>query len=371
MEPERKIEKLLQAYAKKRRAQAAEPFALNPGTRQRLHAELARKSSPEANAEAEADSLSLWQLFRQQWAFLVTFALAIFLVSTLILPTLSSAKHKAQRVSSMSNLREIGDAIQMAANDNRGKLPATLDALTNGFLPARVLSDPQSGQPFIYIAGGQNLDELGSNTVLAYSPSNQNGGAVLFADGRVEYMNRDRLLALTTPETMEPVVARDTASLQESPAALSAPSIQFAVGEPFTNLYVVAQSSVVLAKFQLQLSNETVVIHDLDGSTYTGSLIASANAESTKNASEHQNLQSNGIYAFQVAGTNLTLNQGVVFTGTLISRTNNLLAADYFDHGPTTPHPAKTGHQTSGPRILQITGTAIIGGTNRIEINAK
>ena len=43
MEPERKIEKLLRAYAKKRRAQAGDPLTLHPATRRLLQGEVARR----------------------------------------------------------------------------------------------------------------------------------------------------------------------------------------------------------------------------------------------------------------------------------------------------------------------------------------
>src|SRR5579871_5200823 len=43
MEPERHIEKLLRAVAKKRREQSGEPFELNPAARQELLREAARR----------------------------------------------------------------------------------------------------------------------------------------------------------------------------------------------------------------------------------------------------------------------------------------------------------------------------------------
>jgi hypothetical protein len=193
MEEERKIEKLLRAYAKKRRADAGDPLKLHPARRRQLQEEARRR---EAKPD-EDESLSLWALFRQQWAFLLGFALIIFFAAAMFLPALSSAKKKAQNISAMSNLKEIGVAAQMAAADANGTLPASLDALTNSLVSATVLTDPQSGRRFIYAAGGALLDRLQSNAVLAYSPEDINGRAVLLADGTVEYANRKRFTELT------------------------------------------------------------------------------------------------------------------------------------------------------------------------------
>src|SRR5258707_3387232 len=119
MEPERKIEKLLRAYAKKRRADAGDAFKLHPATRRLLQAEVARnKSKPD---EDEAD-VSLWELFRRQWAFLTVFALMIFFGAALFLPALGKAKKKAQSVTAVNSLKQIGVAAQMAAAENNGKL---------------------------------------------------------------------------------------------------------------------------------------------------------------------------------------------------------------------------------------------------------
>jgi len=181
MEPERKIEKWLRAFAKRRRADAGEPMKLHPATRRLLQAEVARMSRP-----PEESSLSLWQLLRQEWSWLAGFALIIFFCGLLFVPALNSAKHKAQSVNAMTNLKQIGLAIQMAAGNNNGKLPVSLDELTNELGGNGVLTDPRSGKAFVYIAGGETLDDLQTNSVLAYSPEDNNGRAVLFADGRVE-----------------------------------------------------------------------------------------------------------------------------------------------------------------------------------------
>lgn len=100
MESERKIEKLLRAYAKNRRAQTGDPLKLSPATRKFLQDEIVRNANGPEDEEA---SISLWELFRQQWAFLLGFALVIFFVASLFLPALSSAKKKSQTVAAPNN----------------------------------------------------------------------------------------------------------------------------------------------------------------------------------------------------------------------------------------------------------------------------
>jgi hypothetical protein len=211
MEPERNIEKKLRAYAKKRREQAGDPLTLHPATRRLLHGEIARK--PVAPDKAE-DSLSLWELLRQQWAFLLSFALVVFFAATMFLPALSSAKKKAQSISAMANLKQIGELAYWAAEKNNGKLPASLDVLTNEPGSDKILTDPQSSQPFIYVAGGENLNDLPDNAVLAYSPTDKKGRAVLFADGSVAMINGAQFSQLTNRQLSELALAKDSTRQQ-------------------------------------------------------------------------------------------------------------------------------------------------------------
>jgi type II secretory pathway pseudopilin PulG len=328
MEEERKIEKLLRAYAKKRRADAGDPLKLHPAARRLLQAEVARRRArPE-----EGDSLSLWALFRQQWAFLMGFALIIFVAATMLLPALSSSKKKAQSLSAMNNLKRIGFAAQTAASDANGTLPSSLDELTNQQVPPAVLIDPQSGKPFVYAVGGRNLDMLQSNTVLAYSPEDKNGRVVLLADGTVEHADRERFAKLTNQMVLAlakdnessaaqfegatyasaPVAAPPAAApLLRPPSningfetsngevsdqlqqvvrtvnAVNTETIQFgaravqqlaqkqigALQNSFRNNVVADKSAAVLANFLVQQTGNAIRILDADGSVYDGSVL--------------------------------------------------------------------------------------------------
>ena len=323
MEPERKIEKLLRAYAKKRRAQAGDPLELHPATRRLLQGEIARHTPKPDDEDA---SMTLWELFRQQWAFLLSFVLIIFFGATLFFPALSTAKHKAQKASAMNNLKQIGLAAQTAAEENNGRLPASLDALTNQLGSDKILTDRESGKRFIYAAGGEKLDGLPSNSVLAYSPSDKKGRAVLFADGRVEVVNGARFAELTNREVQELAFAKDSARRQpakipeEIPAASGIAAatppisgqlkaeenrkelkpgdlaiavtnaVELAANAPaashgflqaaasglqnaFKNTVAPAQAVPVLVNFQVQQNGNAVRVVDADGSVYDGSLL--------------------------------------------------------------------------------------------------
>ncbi len=428
MEPERKIEKLLRAYARKRRADAGEPLKLHSSTRRRLQDEVVRRA-PES--EAEESPLSLWQLFRQQWAFLLGFALVAFFGVTLLLPALSGAKHKAQSISAMSNLRQIGVAAQMVAGENNGKLPASLEALTNGLVPEQILTDPVSGKPFVYVASGKNLDDLQSNDVLAYSPVDKDGRGVLLADGRVEYANRARFSELTNQKSTQIALADKVAREQVAkttvpvPAAAAtppaAPEVTGDLGKQkpgvtasqsfaraaaatelqnrYRNVSAAAQTAPVLQSFQVLQNGDAISVVDRDGSVYQGSVQVAAVAERNEPApvaapseaiaplqSRDKEVPSAGNqqqaaqnYFFRVAGMNRTLKQNVVFTGNMEAipgTTTNAQPTFGVIGGAGASGVMQNNLQasTNQPQRLlsnsRVVGTAVIDRTNQIEINA-
>src|SRR3974390_3216249 len=223
MEPERNIEKLLRAFAQKRRDAAGDPLKLHPATRRLLQDEVARRA-PTPEPEPEEPSVSLWQFFRQQWAVLCGFALMIFLGATLLFPALSASKKRAQSISAMNNLQQIGIAAHMVAGENNGKLPATLDELTNGLVSKQTLTDPVSGKPFVYLAASRNLDDLQSNDVLAYSSAEKDRRAVLLANGRVEFADRERFSDLTNRKSVAFVLADHKAGAQPASTVANEPA---------------------------------------------------------------------------------------------------------------------------------------------------
>src|SRR5579862_4800516 len=221
MDPEREIEKLLRAYAQKRRADAGDPLKLHPANRRLLQGEVSQRSPKPAAGGA---FWSLLALFRRPAFVLGVVAVALVGVS-LFLPALSSAKKKAQSIGTLSNLKQIGLAAQMVAEDNAGRLPASLDDLSNTLGTRAALTDTISGKPFVYVASGKDLKTLSSNTVLAYSPENKNRRAVLFADGRVALVSKENFDALTNQRQVEFALADKVAREDLARATVNAPAV--------------------------------------------------------------------------------------------------------------------------------------------------
>jgi hypothetical protein len=121
----------------------------------------------------------------------------------LLLPGPGSVERKAQSIIAMNNLKQIGLATHLYAEDNKNVLPASLDEMTNELGTSKVLIDPATGKPFVYAGGGKKLDDLQSNTLLAYSLADKKGHAVLFADGRVETVAGARFAELTNQKSGE------------------------------------------------------------------------------------------------------------------------------------------------------------------------
>jgi len=282
--------------------------------------------------------------------------MVLFFFGSLTLSSLSKAKMKAKSVTAMNNLKQIGLAAQMAAEENNGKLPVTLDALTNQLGSDKLLTDTESGQRFIYVAGGENLDNLPGNSVLAYAPTDKKERAVLFADGRVAVIKDAELSGLTSF---------------------------------FKNTVVQTTAPPVLAHFQVQQNGNAIRVVDADGSVYDGSLQpegavaqnapAPAQVEKAKEITSRDESQAAQNVSFRVSGTNKTLKQNVVFTGNLlaISDEKKYLPQSFGGSSGLAGGGGGGGNQIQSPPTNQlswsnsrIAGTAVVADTNSIEINA-
>lgn len=206
MEPERHIEKLLRAYAKKRRDQAGAAPELHPATRRLLQGEVARRA---ANRGEDSFLLTIMAVLRRRLVFAVCVVAMALVGAALVLPALSNAKSKSQTFSAMSNLKQIGMAVQTFADDNR-RFPSTL-AEVKSALPDKVLIDPRNGQPFIYVAGAKSPSNMEPASVLAYSPADKKGRMVLYADGHVAKVSREQFEELSTREVALIATAGDRA----------------------------------------------------------------------------------------------------------------------------------------------------------------
>lgn len=89
MEPERRIEKLLRAFVKKRREQAGDPVELRPAARQQLHKEISRRA-PGTSGGSFFSNLLLG--FRPRLAFATCFIAVVAIGGWLLFPVLTGRK---------------------------------------------------------------------------------------------------------------------------------------------------------------------------------------------------------------------------------------------------------------------------------------
>lgn len=114
----------------------------------------------------------------------------IALLAAMLLPALSRAKSKAQRISAMNNLKQVGLAARIWSGDNSDRMPASFEDMKNELGTDKITFDPNTGQRFVWVGAGKDASD--PSAILAYSPSDQNGRAVLLADGSVQQVNSER-----------------------------------------------------------------------------------------------------------------------------------------------------------------------------------
>ena len=129
---------------------------------------------------------------RRGWSGVMT-VIGLFAICAILggmmLPALSKAKSRAQRISAVNNLKQIGLGVRVFANDNEDKIPASFDQMMQEIGSDKILIDPESGQRFSWVGANGKLSDLSPDSVLAYSPVDNGGRAVLFADGSVQQMS--------------------------------------------------------------------------------------------------------------------------------------------------------------------------------------
>lgn len=140
----------------------------------------------------------------------VTAVLVVF--AGMLLPALSKAKSKAQRIKSVNNLKNIGLAARIFSTDNNGRMPASLDEIAAELGSPALRVDPQTGVEYTWVGTGK--DESNPSAILAYSPPHDGGREVLLADGSVQMVGETRFAEMLQEEVrdamargMSPVLA--------------------------------------------------------------------------------------------------------------------------------------------------------------------
>ncbi|MGB7158458.1 MAG: DUF4190 domain-containing protein [Tepidisphaeraceae bacterium] len=136
------------------------------------------------------------------------------LIVAITVPSLGRARETANRVKCASNMKQLGLAILLYANENRGAYPETIEQLlltqditadiyvcpsTNdtkatGADAQAIINDMASGghQSYVYVGKGLT-NNLPAETVVAYEPMTNHDGDgtnILFGDGHVEFLGK-------------------------------------------------------------------------------------------------------------------------------------------------------------------------------------
>ena len=173
---------------------------------------------------------------RRGWNGILT-VLGVFLVLAVLggmmLPALSSAKRKAQRINGVSNLKQIGIAVRLYAGDNNDRLPRSFEEMKNELGTDAITIDPESQQRFIYTGGGYSLDVVQPDSVLAYSPVDNGHRSVLLADGSVQQLSSQQFteMALRGLVRMIPQDELDRKKQTEAVAGKQFPAVNGRLSE--------------------------------------------------------------------------------------------------------------------------------------------
>lgn len=387
MEPERKIEKLLRAFAKKRRDAAGAPLDLHPATRRLLQGEVARR----APGQREGNFfLKVFGGRRPGFVYAVCVAAVVCICAAVLLPVLNQRERKIQLAE--ANRTEMSRRSDQPAAPPPSAMPATVSVATNGMafifpsaggakdkslnpgmepvlaeklesqksgLPGEAVKETNlMGRPFSDLAfataksGGEQKQggggaplSLNAPAVQAKSGVNSDAvvggrggfggggrGGVAMKDGQSNFMSdTERAKAANSVSTVSQrfVQADVSSGLQSRARVSSAPG---------------AVSSILDA-FQFEQNGRDIQIVDGDGSVYNGYVQTEeetkAQAVNAQKAPAGQlaqqaelpakNLQNNQAvsqsaaqnYFFRVAGTNRSLNQNVIFTGNFVAIGND------------------------------------------------
>ena len=126
---------------------------------------------------------------RRGWSGLLNVLVVVAILAILgamLLPALSKAKSRAQRISSVNNLKQIGLATRIFAGDHDDRLPVSYEEMMNELNTDKITYDVATGQRFTYIGAGLSLNEISPESVIAYGPVVEGGCNVLMADGSVQ-----------------------------------------------------------------------------------------------------------------------------------------------------------------------------------------
>jgi prepilin-type processing-associated H-X9-DG protein len=108
-----------------------------------------------------------------------------------MMPALARVREQARSVASMSNLKQIGLALIMYADEHQGNLPASLEDAKSYYGNAKILESPHkpkdfSGPSYLYVSGQAVAGDYHNIVVYENPGFCKDKINVLFLDGHVE-----------------------------------------------------------------------------------------------------------------------------------------------------------------------------------------
>jgi hypothetical protein len=377
MEPERKIEKWLKSYAKKRRGQAV-GFKLDPATRQRLQNEVSRNAPSEKDDD---ETMSLWQLIRQQWAFLIGFAVCIFLAAMVFF--WSGSKKQPMQLSkapTMDQLKTVNAPAPAAAPAEPAAQTATAPAPQDEATP--VMTPPPASARELYEREGPSSQQAGQTFASAIQPAPASQNA---------FMNAAVLKSASSPvlENFHVVQNGNAIRVVDQDGSVYIGILQTAPPMVASNLGAdqhasVGQAGSVLADTVTQSvegieANRPAPAAPF-GSTSDGMSASTLGGTSggTLQSAQNNSSPSPPTYTFRVTGFNQTLKQNVQFIATvqgdIAAAQSTQMPMGQTANAAFGARPSQSTMQYQpGPlpwSNLTITGTATINRTNQIQVNA-
>jgi type II secretory pathway pseudopilin PulG len=144
------------------------------------------------------------------------------ILGAMLLPALSKAKSKAQRISSANNLKQIGLAARIFAGDNGERLPVSFEEMMNELNTDKITYDPETGGRYTYLGAGHSLDEITPDSVIAYSPIIRGQCNVLLADGSVQMINAGKFAEYSQRGFIQRIAPEQVARQKQERAVMAA-----------------------------------------------------------------------------------------------------------------------------------------------------